>query len=43
VIIDNGDGTYGQGTETYSFRTAAGKALVDKAPAVRGLRPGGSD
>jgi hypothetical protein len=34
VIIDNGDGTYGQGTDTYSFRTAAGKASVDKASAV---------
>lgn len=33
VIIDNGDGTYGRGIETYLFRTAAGKASVDRAAA----------
>ena len=33
VIIDNPDGTYGQGLETYSFRTAVGKGSVDKAAA----------
>jgi hypothetical protein len=29
IVIDNGDGTFSAGTETFSFRTAAGKASVD--------------
>jgi hypothetical protein len=29
ILIDNGDGTFSPGTETFSFRTAAGKASVD--------------
>ena len=33
ILIDNGDGTFSPGTETFSFRTAAGKASVDALPA----------
>ena len=33
VLIDNGDGTFSPGTQTYSFRTAAGKGSVDSSPA----------
>jgi hypothetical protein len=29
ILIDNGDGTFSPGTQTYSFRTAGGKASVD--------------
>jgi hypothetical protein len=33
ILIDNGDGTFSPGTETFSFRTAGGKASVDSISA----------
>ena len=33
ILIDNGDGTLSPGTETFSYRTAGGKASVDSSPA----------
>jgi hypothetical protein len=30
VVVDNGDGTFSQGTETFSIRTASGSAHLDR-------------